>query len=179
MSGPGAKGASGPVTPQPLGKEGSMPGGRPPKGPDLVDRLDGSEDAKHRLKIVLETLQGKRSVAEAMEILGVSESRFHVIREKALAAAISGLEPAQRGRPPVQGETPPDGASEVEALRREIEQLKEALAREKARADVAEILSMPASDGPEKKTGPDREDRRKKRKAERSARKKGRRNRSG
>lgn len=143
-----------------------MPGGRPPKGPDLVDRLDGSDEAKHRLKIVLETIQGKRTVREAMEVLGVSESRFHAIREKALAGALNGLEPGSRGRPPSGGEE----SAEMEAQRREIERLKEALAREKVRADVAEILSSPPPDGSEKKTEAfGRAQRRRKLRAERKA----------
>jgi len=120
-----------------------MPGGRPPKGAELVERIEGSEEAKQRLKLVLETMQGKRTVVDAAQLLGISEARFHVIREKALAGAVSKLEPGLRGRPSSGGDLSPERMAEIEALRLENEQLKEALAREKARADVAEILSEP------------------------------------
>jgi len=148
-----------------------MPGGRPPKGADLVDRLEGSEEAKQRVKIVLETIQGKRSVREATELLGISASRFHAIREKALSGAVSSLEPGVRGRPPSEGERTP----EAETLRQENERLREAMAREKARADVAEILSAPRPSGGEGKKergGKSRAERRRALKAERKARKK-------
>ena len=39
--------------------------GRPCKGPNLVDGLDGSAEARTRLRIVLETIAGQRTVAEA------------------------------------------------------------------------------------------------------------------
>jgi hypothetical protein len=149
-----------------------MPGGRPPKGPDLVDRLDGSDEAKHRLKIVLETIQGKRSVREAIEILGISETRFHAIREKALAGAVASLEPGVRGRPPSGGDLSPKQAAEMEAMRQENEALKEALAREKARADVAEIMAgppPPAGEDEKKNQGQSRAERRRALKAERKA----------
>jgi|OpeIllAssembly_1097287.scaffolds.fasta_scaffold471655_1 hypothetical protein len=154
-----------------------MPGGRPPKGAELLDRLDGSEEAKQRLKLVLETMQGKRSVVEATQILGISETRFHVIREKALSGAMSSLEPGLRGRPSAHGDLPPERVAEIEALRLENEQLKEALAREKARADVAEILADPNAPegGGEKKIT--RADRRRALKAARKELKKERRNR--
>ena len=148
-----------------------MPGGRPPKGPDLVDRLEGSEEAKQRLKIVLETIQGKRSVQEAIEILGISETRFHVIREKALAGAVASLELGVRGRPPSGDDLTP----EMKALQDENEALKEALAREKVRADVAEIMAgppPPADDDENRNQDPGRAERRRALKAERKGRKK-------
>ena len=145
-----------------------MPGGRPPKGPELVDRLEGSEEAKHRLKIVLETIQGKRSVREAIEILGISETRFHVIREKALSGAVASLEPGVRGRPPSGDDLPP----EMVALQEENEALREALAREKVRGDVAEIMANPrppAEEDEKKNQGKRRAERRRTLKADRKA----------
>src|SRR5438093_1537892 len=39
-----------------------MPGGRPPKGSELVEGLEGSGDAKARLKVAIETLMGSKTI---------------------------------------------------------------------------------------------------------------------
>ena len=39
--------------------------GRPPKGSDHVNGLEGADAEKKRLRIVLETLSGERSVEQA------------------------------------------------------------------------------------------------------------------
>ena len=54
--------------------------GRTPAGPEYVDRLAGSEAAKERLKVVLETLAGACRVSAACARLGVCEQRFHQLR---------------------------------------------------------------------------------------------------
>jgi hypothetical protein len=36
-----------------------MPGGRPPLGPSNVDLVDGPDDAKARLKAILEAIAGQ------------------------------------------------------------------------------------------------------------------------
>lgn len=149
-----------------------MPAGRPPKGPDLVDGLEGSAEARRRLKLVLETIQGERTVAEAVAMLGISESRFHAIRENALAGALETLEPLPRGRPPGAPDPEAVHVSEIQALVDEIMELEEALEMEKTRNDVNRIMALP--EGGEKKISPDRGERRKKRKAQRQNRKKGR-----
>jgi hypothetical protein len=74
--------------------------GRRPSGPEYVEHLPGSEQAKERLKVVLETLSGKCRVLEACRRLGISEPRFHQLRTEALAAALEGLEPKTAGRKP-------------------------------------------------------------------------------
>ena len=53
---------------------------RPPAGAGHVDRLDGPEELKWRLRVLLDTLAGRVSVAQACEELGVSESRLHELR---------------------------------------------------------------------------------------------------
>lgn len=128
-----------------------MPAGRPPKGPDLVDKLEPSEDVAVRLKTILQTISGDLSVAEACERLGVSESRFHQMRDKALQSAASGLEPKPPGRPR-KTETPE--MSEVEALRKEVRELREELDFSRARTVLAtafpHLVKEPAE---EKKNG--------------------------
>ena len=76
-----------------------MPGGRPPSGPKLVNGMDGSEHAKRRLEVVLRTIAGEITVAEACEQLGVGETAFRKIRAAALDGALKELEPKHVGRP--------------------------------------------------------------------------------
>ncbi|MHC5081552.1 MAG: hypothetical protein ACYTHN_21330 [Planctomycetota bacterium] len=112
---------------------------------------------------------------EACEILGVSESRFHQIREEILSNALSSQEPSPKGRPPDKKEVPGEVLTELEGLRVRNEALEEALKMETVRADLGEIMSRNGSPVLEKKiTTEERHVRRKKRKAERQARRKGR-----
>jgi hypothetical protein len=88
---------------------GDVRRGRPGKGSELVDGLEGSDGARLRLKLVIETLAGRMTVEEACRQLSIGESRFHAMRREALAAAVSGLEPSPAGRPP-KGRTAPGEA---------------------------------------------------------------------
>jgi hypothetical protein len=74
--------------------------GRRPSGPEYVHLLSGSAQAKERLQTVLETLAGTCRVQEACARLGISEPRFHQLRERVLEAALGELEARPRGRPP-------------------------------------------------------------------------------
>ena len=73
--------------------------GRPSKGSEHVEKLTGSEEAKDRLKAIVATFTGEMTVAEACAHLGMSEARFHQLRDEVLANALSGLEPKPCGRP--------------------------------------------------------------------------------
>jgi DNA-binding MarR family transcriptional regulator len=73
---------------------------RPPEGMGHVDRLEGPEDVKRRLRVLMETLLGQKSVPEACEELQVSESRLHEMRREALVGALGALLPKPSGRPP-------------------------------------------------------------------------------
>jgi hypothetical protein len=73
--------------------------GRPPKGAQLVDSLKGSVEAKAKLKVVLETLAGARSVEEACRELGLGTTAFHELRNQTLQTMVQQLEPRPRGRP--------------------------------------------------------------------------------
>jgi hypothetical protein len=72
--------------------------GRKPLGPELVDHLLGSDHAKERLKVFLETLREEKSVPEACAALALGESRFHELRVETLQAALDRLEPRPAGR---------------------------------------------------------------------------------
>lgn len=111
--------------------------GRPPKGPKLVDKLGGSAHAKTRLKIVLETLAGL-SVSDACAKLGVKEAAFHRLRDRALQAALDGLEPRPPGRRPKETPEERSRATEFEA---ELKELKIDLQAARVREEIA--LAMP------------------------------------
>jgi hypothetical protein len=73
--------------------------GRRPGGPrKCLAGLTGSEQAKLRLEVVLDTIAGKCGVKEACLRLGISEPRFHQLREQVLTAALERLEPKPAGR---------------------------------------------------------------------------------
>jgi hypothetical protein len=73
--------------------------GRKPTGGLLVERLEGSEHAKSRLKVIVETLSGQTTIPDACALLGIQESMFHKMRAQVLQAALSRLEPRPLGRP--------------------------------------------------------------------------------
>jgi hypothetical protein len=112
--------------------------GRPPQGPRLVEGLEGSAEAKRRLELMLETVTGSRTVAEACEELGVCESRFHEMRRGILQAAASAGEPRPIGRPA----TPPPAEVEVENLRlhRQIQEMKMQLEAAQIREELALVM---------------------------------------
>lgn len=116
----------------------SVKRGRPVKGSGLVDGLDGSADAKLRLKLILETVSGKSTIEEACRELGIGESRFHAMREAALAKMLAGLEPSPAGRPP---KVKPEDDPERENLRKELFQAKLELQAARIREQIA--ISMP------------------------------------
>lgn len=145
-----------------------MPAGRPPKGSKLIDNVEGSEEAKHRAEVILETITGETSVLKACEILGISETRFYQIRDMALKGAVSSLEPGTRGRPPVVEDI---GAPEVDALRKRVADLENELTIAQTRTMLATALPSLVEDGDAKKKMNRRRELRRRRKAERKRRK--------
>jgi transposase-like protein len=115
-----------------------MPAGRPPDKLGHVDRLEGPDRLKHRLRVILETLTDERTVQEAAKELGVSEARFHELRHQALTAALEGIAPGRPGRP--RKEEPVE-ASRIHELEREVGDLKVDLQAARVRTEIA--LTMP------------------------------------
>lgn len=113
--------------------EVEMPGGRRPKGPELVEGLEGSAEAKARLRVVLETITGERTIAEACQALGLEESMVHVLRQRALSAGLKELEAKPRGRPPKEEHVEPEALA---ALERENAELKARLREAELRAEL-------------------------------------------
>ncbi|HZN02227.1 MAG TPA: helix-turn-helix domain-containing protein [Candidatus Polarisedimenticolia bacterium] len=114
-----------------------MSRGRPPDGVGHVDRLEGPDELKRRLKVLLATLDGSKSVPEACAELQVSESRLHELRREALEGALRALQPRPSGRP-----SKPEAATPREReLEAHIATLEEDLQAAYVRTELA--LAMP------------------------------------
>ena len=110
--------------------------GRRPSGPQYVENLSGSAQAKQRLRVVLETLSGTCRVKEACRQLGISEPRFHQLRTEALAAALEGLEPKLPGRKPALA---PD-QEQLAQLQEQVAAKEIELRAAQARAEIAVVM---------------------------------------
>ena len=125
--------------------------GRKPTGANLVEHLEGSERAKMRLKAILETVSGQRTIPDACEELGIQESMFHRVRSEVLQTALDRLEPRPLGRPPLPS-SPHD--ARVAELEEENLKLRVELKAAEVRRELAENLprlAKPAGE-PGKKT---------------------------
>lgn len=111
--------------------------GRKPTGPEYADKMEGSEIAKERVKVILETMAGTCRLQEACERLGISEQRFHQLREEMMAAAVKALEPGHAGRPV---HTPTPAEEQVIALEQKLADQEVELRAAKARAEIAVIM---------------------------------------
>jgi len=112
--------------------------GRPPLGLQHVDRMPGSREARTRLKIVLATLTGEKTVLEACAELGVGESRFHDLRNEFLSKGVEALEPRPLGRPPAP--EPTELEKENLQLHHEVQQLKLELQGALIREEIAVVM---------------------------------------
>jgi hypothetical protein len=112
--------------------------GRRPAGPNYVDRLPGSPQARERLRVVLETIAGQRSVIEACALLGVCPQRFHQLRESSMLAAMADLEPGTPGRP---AQTSTAVQEQIDALQEQLADKDVELRAAQARAEIA--VAMP------------------------------------
>jgi hypothetical protein len=127
--------------------------GRYPSGPEFVDKLEGSPEAKQRLKVLLETLSGARRVGDACEQLGIKEARFDQIRIEALEAALAAIELKPAGRKPQQ---PSWHVAEVQHLRERVAQLEAELQAALIRAEIAVTLPQVGASDQKKTIAPPR-----------------------
>lgn len=127
--------------------------GRPPQGPGLVENLDGSDAAKERLRVILETLAGTLTVEHACALLGVGETRFHELRAELLQQALHVLEPKASGRP--SAPLPSVEAQELQRLRAQVKDLSIDLRAAQVREEIAlispHLLKRPAEEETSKK----------------------------
>jgi hypothetical protein len=122
--------------------------GRQPSGPEFVDKLEGSPEARERLKVLLKTLNGTCRVQEACEQLGIKEARFDQLRIELLQAAVNAAERRPAGRP-ARPTSPAD--EENKQLRERIAQLEGDVQAALIRAELALTLPQVGA-APEKKT---------------------------
>ena len=121
--------------------------GRRPAGPEIVEQLPGSAQARLRLRVVLETLAGDLRVQQACQQLGIGPVRFHTLRQAVLEAALAALEPRPVGRPPRDDDAP--------AQPGQVEDMTAALEASRLREEVTLILAprhAPPEETPGKKT---------------------------
>src|SRR5262249_61859306 len=71
--------------------------GRKASAAHAVDRAAGSATAKQRAKAIYQVLSGQCSIAQACAALGVSEPRFHQLKEQLVQDSAAALEPRPGG----------------------------------------------------------------------------------
>ena len=69
-----------------------MSAGRPPERTKLVEKAEGSEEAKRRLRLILETLSGERTVQSACDELEICQAMFYKLRTRFLQESVESLE---------------------------------------------------------------------------------------
>lgn len=114
-----------------------MSRGRPPLKSALVDALQGPLETKRRLRVILATVSGEMTVAQACEELSIGETRFFDLRRQALESALAGIEPGEPGRP-AQTETP--DAVKVKQLQKQLDDVKYELYTAKVKAELAAVM---------------------------------------
>jgi len=112
--------------------------GRKPQGVALVEPLDGSEHAKRRMTLFLETLAGQRSVVAACAELNLCESRFYSQRAAWLQESLGLLEPRSPGRP--CKDEPSLAPEEAQSLRARVLELEAQLAAAQVQAELASVF---------------------------------------
>lgn len=124
--------------------------GRKPAGPEIADRLPGGEEEKKRVKAILETVAGVRSVKQASRDLGISPQRFHELRQEFLDGGLAALRAGAPGRPAHRRTAE---AERVALLEQEVAELHRRLALAQVQAEIA--LALPGRrQRREKKSGP-------------------------
>jgi hypothetical protein len=118
--------------------------GRLPSGPEYVEQLQGSPQAKERLKGLLETMAGNCRVLDACDRLDISEPRFDQLRKQALQAALERLEPRSAGRPGQTATLAEVRIRELEAKLAEAEmKIKLVQAREEIALALPTVMRQP------------------------------------
>lgn len=115
-----------------------MARGRPPLGTRLLDKVAGAAAAKERLRLIIETLAGQRSVKDASQCLGVTERRFYDLRTEFLERSLEELVPRPAGRPT---RSPAAADQRVAELEAEVRDLRVSLQAASVREEIA--LTMP------------------------------------
>jgi hypothetical protein len=126
---------------------------RTTRGTAMVDDLGASEQARHRLKAIVETMSGTKSIPEVCTELGISEAMFHKLRSRFLEDAVLLLEPRVPG-PKRQEATPEE--RRIEDLEAEVQRTKMELEAARIRTEIALVMPHVLTRGA-KKTADDGE----------------------
>ena len=126
--------------------------GRPPKGPELVDELEGSDQAKRKLRIILETISDEKTIPQACAELGIQRSRFHAMRKMFLLDAVNSLEPRNRGRPPAPAHVTSEQAH-IHLLEKRVEALSFEVRAAQIREELAVVMPHVLKPSPAPGTG--------------------------
>ena len=114
-----------------------MARGRPITGVKLIERLDGPRAVRRRVRVVLATIAGGLTIAQACAELGIGRTQFHALRWRVLEGALEALRPRPRGRPrAIERES-----LAVQQLQARIRELEVALSTTALRSEIA--LTMP------------------------------------
>jgi hypothetical protein len=129
---------------------------RPPEGPGIAAKLEGPDESKHRLKVILETISGTKSIDAAAAEIGVGPARFHELRKEVLQAALASLEPKPAGRPRSETHEPDPRIAELEAQIRDLTiEIKASHVREQIALTMPHLLDSSSEEpAPVKKTKP-------------------------
>jgi len=106
-------------------------------GPRLARSVEASGLAKKRLEVILETIAGERTVAEACAELGIQETQFHDLRARALRSAVTSLEIGQPGRPRL--EVSPE-EKQIATMEAELRELRLELRAAQVREEIAAVM---------------------------------------
>lgn len=122
-----------------------MRAGRKPLGPALVRHLNGSERAKQRLELILETIVGRLTIEEACRQLGIEHAMFYELRTDVLKAGLARLEPRPMGRPrcPTSVEN-----TQIAELQSRVEHLESELKLATVREEIARVMPYRAEAAP-------------------------------
>jgi uncharacterized small protein (DUF1192 family) len=124
--------------------------GRKPLGPNLVEHLEGSQQAKQRLEVILETITGRLTIDQACQSLAIKPAMFHRLRTEVLEAGLARLEPRPVGRPPHQLSVE---ETRMAALHDQVAELESELKLAAVREEIARVMPQLArEDSPGKKT---------------------------
>ena len=109
---------------------------RPNKGLDHIDGLQGDRTEKHRLRCILSTLLGLRSVAEVCIELAIGRTYFAMLRVRVLQACLDALAARPTGRP---RRVPVEVQQEIAAMRQRIAELEQENRLLNARLELATL----------------------------------------
>lgn len=127
--------------------------GRKPKGPAQVEELDGSETAVKRMRAILETIAGTKTVEDVCRELDISQAMFFKMRTRFLEESVQLLEPRPVGRKKT-GPSPEE--VRIGELERENQDLRLKLEAERVKTEIALVMPHLLRSADQKKTSPER-----------------------